>query len=186
MNELTKIKNRILRRLDRERFMVSEAPNEDEKAKGIFLRTYDAIRDTTAKNIINEEFDRAFLEAPNIEQIIKDTIKKYLDKDCDDVIELLLSLSKDLCERIKHEDEKATAAQLKTECSRKENKPRLSKSAFVVIDHVLKEHEEHEDRFTTFCDGRHQQITVKQINAELDKLYNYFYGKGEGSGEGTK
>ena len=67
-----------------------------------------------------------------------------------------------------------------------ENKPRLSKSAFTVIDHVLKEHEEHEDRFTTFCDGKHQQITVKQINAELDKLYNYFYGKGEGSGEGIK
>lgn len=66
------------------------------------------------------------------------------------------------------------------------NKPRLSKPAFTVIDHVLKEHEEHEDRFTTFCDGRHQQITVKQINAELDKLYNYFYGKGEESGEGTK
>lgn len=67
-----------------------------------------------------------------------------------------------------------------------ENKPCLSKPAFTVIDHVLKEHEEHEDRFTTFCDGRHQQITTKQINAELDKLYNYFYGKGEESGEGTK
>lgn len=67
-----------------------------------------------------------------------------------------------------------------------ENKPRLSKPAFTVIDHVLKEHEEHEDRFTTFCDGRHQHITTKQISAELDKLYNYFYGKGEESGEGTK
>ena len=67
-----------------------------------------------------------------------------------------------------------------------ENKPHLSKPAFTVIDHVLKEHEEHEDRFTTFCDGRHQHITIKQINAELDKLYNYFYGKGEESGEGTK
>ena len=68
-----------------------------------------------------------------------------------------------------------------------ENKPRLSKPAFAVIDHVLKEHEEHEDRFTTFCDGRHQQITTKQINAELDKLYNYFYGKkGEESGEGIE
>lgn len=101
MNELTKIKQRILRRLDRERFMVSKAPNEDEKAKGILLRTYDAIRDTTAKSIINEEFDRAFLEQPNIEQIIKDTIKKYIDKEYDDVTELLLSLNKDLCERIR-------------------------------------------------------------------------------------
>lgn len=54
--------------------------------------------------------------------------------------------------------------------------PRLSKPAFTVIDHVLAAHEEHEDRFTTFCDGRHQQITVKQINAELDKLYDYYYG----------
>ena len=57
-----------------------------------------------------------------------------------------------------------------------EKEPRLSKPAFTVIDHVLKEHEEHEDRFTTFCDGRHQQITTKQISAELDKLYNYYYG----------
>ncbi len=78
------------------------------------------------------------------------------------------------------------ASQQETGCSRKENVPRLSKPAFTVIDHILKEHEEHEDRFTTFCDGRHQQITAKQINAELDKLYNYYYRKGEGSGEGTK
>ncbi len=130
--------------------------------------------------------ERTEMHECDLEQIIKTTIKEYLDKECDDVTELLLTLSKDLCERIKHEDEKATAAQLKTECSRKENNPRLSKPAFTVIDHVLKEHEEHEDRFTTFCDGRHQQITTKQINAELDKLYNYFYGKGEESGEGTK
>lgn len=105
MNELTKIKERILRRLDRERFIVSEAPNEDEEAKGIFMRNYDAIRDTTAKSIINEEFNRAFLEAPNTEQIIKDTIKEYIDKDCDDVTELLLALNKDLCERIRKESE---------------------------------------------------------------------------------
>ena len=38
-----------------------------------------------------------------IEQIIKSTIKEYLDKDCDDVTELLLALSKDLCERIRKE-----------------------------------------------------------------------------------
>ncbi len=59
MNELAKIKERILRRLDRERFIVSEAPNEDEEAKGIFMRNYDAIRDTTAKSIINEEINNA-------------------------------------------------------------------------------------------------------------------------------
>ena len=40
---------------------------------------------------------------PNIEQIIKSTIKEYLDKEYDDVTELLLSLNKDLCERIRKE-----------------------------------------------------------------------------------
>ena len=40
---------------------------------------------------------------PNIEQIIKSTIKEYLDKEYDDVTELLLALSKDLCERIRKE-----------------------------------------------------------------------------------
>jgi hypothetical protein len=132
------------------------------------------------KNIISEEFDR--VTPSNTEHIIKDTIKEYLDKPHDDVIELLLTLSKDLCERIRSEELSEKVVHLNAE-----NKPRLSKPAFTVIDHVLKEHEEHEDRFTTFCDGRHQQITTKQINAELDKLYNYFYGKkGEESGEGIE
>jgi len=40
---------------------------------------------------------------PNIEQIIKTTIKEYLDKEYDDVTELLLALNKDLCERIRKE-----------------------------------------------------------------------------------
>ena len=40
----------------------------------------------------------------DLEQIIKSTIKEYIDKDCNDVIELLLALSKDLCERIRKED----------------------------------------------------------------------------------
>ena len=39
----------------------------------------------------------------DLEQIIKTTIKEYLDKECDDVTELLLALSKDLCERIRKE-----------------------------------------------------------------------------------
>lgn len=46
----------------------------------------------TIELIINKEFDKAFLEQPNIEQIIKDTIKKYLDKPHDDVTELVLAL----------------------------------------------------------------------------------------------
>jgi len=37
----------------------------------------------------------------DLEQIIKSTIKEYIDKDCDDVTELLLALNKDLCERIR-------------------------------------------------------------------------------------
>jgi len=39
----------------------------------------------------------------DLEQIIKTTIKEYLDKEYDDVTELLLSLNKDLCERIRKE-----------------------------------------------------------------------------------
>lgn len=42
---------------------------------------------------------------PNTEHIIKSTIKEYIDKDYDDVTELLLTLSKDLCERIRKENE---------------------------------------------------------------------------------
>jgi len=107
MNELTKIKQRILKRIETYIADIELVEELTEDEKTIFK---------SVKNIINEEFS--------------------------------------------------------------EKEPHLSKPAFTVIDHVLKEHEEHEDRFTTFCDGRHQQITVKQINAELDKLYNYFYGKG--------
>lgn len=116
MNELTKIKDRILERIENYIADIELAEELTEDEKTIFK---------SVKNIINEELNA-------------------------------------------------------------ENKPRLSKPAFTVIDHVLAAHEEHEDRFTTFCDGKHQQITVKQINKELDKLYNYFYGKGEESGEGIK
>ena len=41
----------------------------------------------------------------DLEHIIKTTIKEYIDKDCDDVTELVLALSKDLCERIRKERE---------------------------------------------------------------------------------
>jgi hypothetical protein len=51
------------------------------------------------KNIISEEFDR--VTPSNTEHIIKTTIKEYIGKEYDDVIELLLTLSKDLCERIR-------------------------------------------------------------------------------------
>ena len=57
----------------------------------------------SAKNIIEESMEILKAGQPNTERIIKDTIKKYLDKDCDDVTELLLSLNKDLCERIRKE-----------------------------------------------------------------------------------
>lgn len=103
MNELTKIKQRILARIDEGHINVVEGPrDENDKA---FMRSYDAIEEATMEKIINEEFDRAFLELPNIEQIVKDTIKKYIDKDYDDVTELLLALNKDLCARIRKENE---------------------------------------------------------------------------------
>ena len=47
--------------------------------------------------------ERTEMHEYDLEQIIKDTIKEYIDKDCDDVTELLLALSKDLCERIRKE-----------------------------------------------------------------------------------
>ena len=96
MNEFTKIRDRILARIETYigdiEFAEEQELTEDEKT--IFK---------SVKDIINEEFDRAFLEEPNIEQTIKDTIKEYLDKECDDVTEMLLALNKDLCERIRKE-----------------------------------------------------------------------------------
>ena len=49
--------------------------------------------------------ERTEMHECDLEQIIKSTIKEYIDKDCDDVTELLLALSKDLCERIRKERE---------------------------------------------------------------------------------
>ena len=96
MNELTKIRDRIIARIG----------NYVAKMKKAEMFTDDeGMAIVTVEDIINEEFNRAFLEAPNTEQIIKDTIKEYIDKDCDDVTELLLALNKDLCERIRKESE---------------------------------------------------------------------------------
>ena len=96
MNELTKIKDRILARIETYiadiEFAEEQELTEDEKT--IFK---------SVKDIINREFTREFNEQLHTEHIIKTTIKEYLDKECDDVIELLLALSKDLCERIRKE-----------------------------------------------------------------------------------
>jgi DNA replication initiation complex subunit (GINS family) len=92
MNELTKTKYRILARIENYigdiEFAEEKELTEDEKT--IFA---------SVKHIINEEFDR--ITPSNTEHIIKDTVKEYLDKPHDDVIELLLALNKDLCERIR-------------------------------------------------------------------------------------
>ena len=93
MNELTKIKQRILERIETYIGDIELAEEQElsEDEKTIF---------ESVKDIIDSEFARAFNEQLNIEHIIKSTIKEYIDKDCDDVTELLLSLNKDLCERI--------------------------------------------------------------------------------------
>jgi hypothetical protein len=92
MNELTKAKYRILARIENYigdiEFAEEQELTEDEKT--IFA---------SVKHIINEEFDR--VTPSNTEHIIKSTIKKYIGKEYDDVTELLLTLNKDLCERIR-------------------------------------------------------------------------------------
>jgi len=98
MNELTKIKDRILARIEEYIGDIELAEEQEltEDEKTIF---------ESVKDIINSEFVREFNTQLHIEHIIKTTIKEYLDKDCDDVTELLLALSKDLCERIRKENE---------------------------------------------------------------------------------
>ena len=97
MNELTKIKYRILARIETYIGDIELAEEKEltEDEKTIF---------ESVKDIINSEFTREFNEQLYTEQIIKTTIKEYIDKDCDDVTELLLALSKDLCERIRKEN----------------------------------------------------------------------------------
>ena len=93
MNELAKVKQRILDRIETYiadiEFAEEQELTEDEKT---ILES--------VKDIINSEFEKA---SSDTEQIIKSTIKEYIDKDCDDVTELLLALNKDLCERIRKE-----------------------------------------------------------------------------------
>ena len=96
MNELTKIKQRILERIE---IYIADIELAEEKEltedeKTIFK---------SVKNIIDSEFARTFNEQLHTEHIIKTTIKEYLDKEYDDVTELLLALNKDLCERIRKE-----------------------------------------------------------------------------------
>lgn len=94
MNELTKIEQRILARIE-------EYITDSEKEKKL---TNDKRRMLEiVQIIIAGEFLRATNEQLHIEQIIKSTIKEYIDKDYDDVTELLLALNKDLCERIRKE-----------------------------------------------------------------------------------
>ena len=95
MNELTKIKERILERIETYIGDIELAEEKEltEDEKTIF---------ESVKHIINEEFDK--VTPSNTEHIIKSTIKEYIDKECDDVTELLFALSKDLCERIRKEN----------------------------------------------------------------------------------
>ena len=52
----------------------------------------------------NERTEMHECDCANIEQIIRSTIKEYIDKDYSDKVDLLLSLNKDLCERIRKND----------------------------------------------------------------------------------
>ena len=99
MNELTKIKQRILERIETYIGDIELVEELTEDEKTIF---------ESVKDIINSEFVREFNTQLHTEHIIKTTIKEYLDKDYDDVTELLLDLSKDLCERIRKENENGT------------------------------------------------------------------------------
>ena len=92
MTELTKVKQRILARI--------ENFTADMEKAGALING-EKIIIGIVKDIINEELSEA--TPSHTEHIIKTTIKEYIDKDCDDVTELLLSLSKDLCERIRKE-----------------------------------------------------------------------------------
>ena len=96
MNELTKIKQRILERL------ITYA--KDMEKAGALTNDIKVVIGTV-KLIIDSEFERTANEQLHTEHIIKTTIKEYLDKDYDDVTEMLLDLNKDLCERIRKESE---------------------------------------------------------------------------------
>lgn len=92
MNELTETKIRILSRI--ENYIA------DLKKAGAYTEDGEIIVESM-KLIIDSEFAREFNAQLNAEHIIKTTIKEYIGKEYDDVTELLLTLSKDLCERIR-------------------------------------------------------------------------------------
>lgn len=96
MNELTKIKDRILARI--EMYIGDIELAEEQELTKDEKTIFDSV-----KNIINSEFTRAFNKQLHTKHIIKSTIKEYIDKDYSDKVELLLSLNKDLCERIRKE-----------------------------------------------------------------------------------
>ncbi len=92
MNELTKLKYRILARI--------KAYSTDMEKAGIHTEDAEIIIEGV-KCIVESEFAKENFEQQNTEQIIKDTIKEYIGEFYLDTDELLLTLSKDLCERIK-------------------------------------------------------------------------------------
>ena len=92
MNELTKIKDRILARI--ENYIA------DMEKAGIHTEDGEIIIEGV-KCIIGSEFAREFNTQLHTEHIIKSTIKEYIGEEYDDVTELLLDLSHDLCERIR-------------------------------------------------------------------------------------
>ncbi len=94
MNELTKVRQRILDRL------ITFA--KDMEKAGALTNDIKVVIGTV-KLIIDSEFERTANEQLKIEYIVKGVIKEYIDKDCDDKVELLLDLSHDLCERIRKE-----------------------------------------------------------------------------------
>lgn len=53
-----------------------------------------------------------------------------------------------------------------------EQEPKISRAAFVVLDHFL----EDQKTFNVFSHGKHHHITTEQIKKELDILYDYYYG----------
>lgn len=97
MNELTKVKDRILARIE---MYIADIELAEEKELSDDEKTiFESVKD-----IINSEFTREFNTQLHTEHIIKSTIKEYIGKEYDDVTELLLALNKDLCERIRKSD----------------------------------------------------------------------------------
>lgn len=56
-----------------------------------------------------------------------------------------------------------------------EQEPKISREAFVVLDHFL----EDQETFNVFSHGKHHHISSEQIKKQLDELYDYWYGEGD-------